>query len=306
MSRQLLAVSMLFPLFSCAALNQKASAPAGGSRATSTTTPLSLNSTTIGKGRTLLFLHGFGANSYTWSKISQSLAQNYRLIFLDLKGHGASPKPNDGAYSLHDQAELVSAFITDHGLEDVTLIGHSLGGGIALLVALKAASKSPNPISSLILVDSVAYSQRLPGFIKILRIPVLAQLLVRVVPNRFQALQVLRLAYHDPDKITDETIEAYSAPLSLPGAHNALIETAKQIIPDDIEEISSRYATIRMPTLLVWGRRDRIVNREVGERLHRAMPNSDLVVIDGIGHIPQEEAPAATLQAMQKFLQARP
>jgi pimeloyl-ACP methyl ester carboxylesterase len=175
-----------------------------------------------------------------------------------------------------------------------------------LLVALKAASKSPNPISSLILVDSVAYSQRLPGFIKILRIPVLAQLLVRVVPNRFQALQVLRLAYHDPDKITDETIEAYSAPLSLPGAHNALIETAKQIIPDDIEEISSRYATIRMPTLLVWGRRDRIVNREVGERLHRAMPNSDLVVIDGIGHIPQEEAPAATLQAMQKFLQARP
>jgi pimeloyl-ACP methyl ester carboxylesterase len=175
-----------------------------------------------------------------------------------------------------------------------------------LLVALEAASKRPNPISSLILIDSVAYAQTLPGFIKILRVPVLAQLLVCLVPNRLQALQVLRQAYHDAGKITAETVEAYSAPLSLPGAHNALIETAKQIIPQDIEEISSRYATIRTPALLVWGSHDRIVDREVGERLQRAMPNSDLVVIDGVGHVPQEEAPGATLKAMQKFLLARP
>jgi pimeloyl-ACP methyl ester carboxylesterase len=276
-----------------------------GSRALSTTTPLNLHFSDRGKGKTLLFLHGFGANSYTWTKVSDTLSQNHRVILLDLKGHGASPKPNDNAYSLHDQAELVTAFIMENGLEDLTLIGHSLGGGIALLVALKLDSKVPNPISSLILVDTVAYSQPLPAFIKILRVPILAQLLACLVPNRLQALQVLRLAYHDNDKITNDTIDAYSAPLALPGAHHALIETAKQIIPQDIEDISSRYGTIRIPTLLLWGEHDRIVPLEIGERLHGAISNSDLVVIDDAGHIPHEEAPAVTLQAIQKFLQAR-
>ena len=297
---------MLFPLFSCTLLNHNTLPLTDSSQATSTTKPLNLHFAALGKGRTLLFLHGFGANSYTWSKVSPTLSQNYRLILIDLKGHGASPKPNDRAYSLHDQAELVSAFITDNGLEDVTLIGHSLGGGIALLVALRLASKVPNAISSLILIDSIAYSQPLPSFIKILRIPILAQLSVWLVPNRLQTLQVLKLAYYDSDKITDETINAYSAPLSLPGAHRALIETAKQIIPQDIEEIGLRYGTIRVPTLLLWGKHDRIVPLEIAERLHRSIRNSDLVVIDEVGHVPQEEAPAATLQAIQKFLQARP
>src|SRR5919108_4097602 len=130
MSRQLMTVSMLFPLFSCTLLNHNTLPLTDSSQATSTTKPLNLHFAALGKGRTLLFLHGFGANSYTWSKVSPTLSQNYRLILIDLKGHGASPKPNDRAYSLHDQAELVSAFITDNGLEDVTLIGHSLGGGI--------------------------------------------------------------------------------------------------------------------------------------------------------------------------------
>jgi pimeloyl-ACP methyl ester carboxylesterase len=264
-----------------------------------------LYATAVGKGRPLLFIHGFGANSYTWSKISGPLRENYRLILLDLKGHGRAPKPKDGAYSLHDQAELVTSFIIDNKLEDLTIVGHSLGGGVALLVTLKLASKIPNPISSLILIDSVAYSQALPGFIRILRIPILAELLLWLVPNRLQTLQVLKRAYYDSTKITDETLEAYSRPLSLPGAHHALIESAKQIIPEDIEEIRRRYQTIGIPTLLIWGKHDRIVELDFGERLHRSIPNSELVVIEEAGHVPQEETPAATLEAMMKFLRFR-
>ena len=304
MTRQLLALSVLMPL-SCATVNEKSPFPQS-SQSVTPTTPLKLSSKALGRGRTLLFVHGFGANSYTWSKISPTLSQNYRVIILDLKGHGASPKPEDDAYSLHDQAELVISFIIDNKLEDITLIGHSLGGGIALLVALRLASKTPDAISSLILIDSVAYSQPLPGFIRVLRIPILAELLVWLVPNRLQTLQVLKRAYYDPSKITEETIDAYSSALSLPGAHRALIETAKQIIPKDIEEISRRYQTIGIPTLLIWGRHDRIVELHIGERLHRSIVNSELVVIEDAGHVPQEESPPATLEAMQKFLQARP
>lgn len=305
MIRQLVTLSILVPLSSCRSLARESSSLADKSRAISTIQSVKLQYASLGKGRTLLFIHGFGANSYTWSKISPTLSQHYRLILLDLKGHGQSPKPDDGQYSLRDQAELVSAFISDNQLKKVTLIGHSLGGGISLLVALKFASQNPNVIASLILIDSVAYSQDLPTFIRLLRIPVLAQLVVSLVPNRLQALQVLKLAYYDNKKITNETIDAYSGALALPGAHRAMIETAKQIIPQDIEEIGRRYRTIRIPTLLIWGKEDRIVPLEVAERLHRSMPNSSLIVMDGVGHVPQEEAPMATLEAMQTFFKAK-
>jgi pimeloyl-ACP methyl ester carboxylesterase len=305
MKRHLLAVLALLPLIACNLINPR-TAPLTDSSTVLTSKRPTLHYTDSGKGRTLLFLHGFGANSYSWSKVSPSLLQNYRVILLDLKGHGASPKPKDGAYSLHDQADLVADFIADRALEDIALIGHSMGGGIALLVALKLAAKLPSPISSLILVDSVAYSQPLPGFVKILRTPLLGPLSVWLVPDRIQTLHVLKLAYYDSDKITEETIEAYSSPLSLPGARCAMIESARQIIPSNIEEIGRRYETISVPTLLVWGKHDEIVPLELGERLYRSIPNSDLVVIDEAGHVPQEEAPAATLQAIQEFLRAKP
>lgn len=301
---RLLSASILLPLISCTVINHDSTSITDNSPAVAKTEPVKLHFTSLGHGRTLLFLHGFGANSYSWSKVAQSLAQDHRLILLDLKGHGASPKPDDDAYSLHDHAAAVTAFIMENALQDVTLVGHSLGGGIALLVALKLASQVRNPLSALILIDSVAYDQPLPAFIRILRIPVLAQLSVWLVPDRLKTRQVLKLAYHNSDKITDETVEAYSAPLSLPGAHQALIQTARQIIPPDIEEISLRYGDIRVPTLLVWGQHDRIVPLHIGERLHGAIPNSELIVIENAGHVPQEESPEPTLDAIRKFLRA--
>lgn len=251
----------------------------------------------------MLFLHGFGASSYSWNRIVPELSQANRVILIDLKGHGASPKPLDNAYSLHDQADLVVEFMKEHDLNDLTLVGHSMGGGVALLVALKLAEKNASRISSLILIDTVAYSQSLPGFIRILKLPILGPLATTFTPTNLQVRLILELAYFDDTKITDEIVAAYAAPLRLPGSKHALIEAAKQIVPMDIENITPRYPTIKVPTLIIWGSHDEVVPVDIGKRLHQALPNSRLAIIEKTGHIPQEETPDKVLSEISDFLQ---
>ena len=230
------------------------------------------------------------------------LSQTNRVIVLDLKGHGDSPKPRDKAYSLRDQADLVLEFIKEHDLNDLTLVGHSMGGGVALLVALSLAEKNVSRISSLVLIDTVAYSQSLPGFIRLLKLPILGLLATAIIPTSLQVRFILELAYFDDTKITDEVIAAYAAPLRLRGSRHALIEAAKQIVPSNIEDISARYPTIKIPTLIIWGSHDKVVPLDIGKRLHQALPNSRLAIIEKSGHIPQEETPDKTLSEISQFL----
>jgi pimeloyl-ACP methyl ester carboxylesterase len=252
----------------------------------------------------MLFIHGFGASSYSWQRILPHLSKTNRLLLVDLKGHGASPKPFDSAYSLRDQADLVADFIEQHDLQDMTLVGHSMGGGVALLLALKFAAQARNRVSSLILIDTVAYSQRLPRFIRLLRAPLLGRLITAITPTRLQVRLVLKRAYFEQRRITDETVAAYSAPLRLPGANHALLETAKQIVPMDIEEISAQYAALKMPSLIIWGSHDQVISLDIGRRLNRALPNSRLAIIEESGHIPQEETPDKALTEILQFLES--
>lgn len=97
-------------------------------------------------------------------------------------------------------------------------------------------------------------------------------------------------------------VKTYGAYLSLPGASQALIKTAKQILPSNLEEISGRYKSINIPVLLIWGEKDKIVPLEVGRKLAGNIPNAKLVVVPNCGHVPQEECPSQAIEAMESFL----
>jgi pimeloyl-ACP methyl ester carboxylesterase len=254
-----------------------------------------------GTGRPLLLIHGFGATLYTWRRLVPALAERHRVIAVDLKGSGRAPKPADGHYSVVDQAGYVAALIEGEDLSDLTVVGHSFGGGVAL-AALVGRALSPARVRSLVLIDSMAYRQRIPWFIAALRVPVLGPSLLRLSPPELQVRLVLRAGYHEPRRITDDVVAAYAAPLRDAAARRALIDTARAIPPRDADALAARYGAIAVPTLLLWGRYDTIVPLAVGGRLHRAIPASRLAVIDDAGHLPHEERPGPVLRELERFL----
>jgi pimeloyl-ACP methyl ester carboxylesterase len=267
------------------------------------TTSVELNHKIYGTGNPVLCLHGFGASLYSWRNFVTPLSQDYQLILIDLKGAGNSPKPPDSHYSTQDHADLIYKFILDHDLKNLTLVGNSFGGALSLLLSIMLLEKQPGRLRALIVIDPGAYKQYIPGYVKILGVPLLGAAAVYLIPARCMAKSILKLAYYDPKKITEEQIAAYAAPIALPGGKHALLETGKQIIPPNIDELTAKYKDISVPTLIIWGRQDKIISPDAGVLLDQAIPNSTLNWIDECGHVPQEERPEATVPLVLSFLQ---
>jgi pimeloyl-ACP methyl ester carboxylesterase len=255
-----------------------------------------------GRGKPLLLIHGFGASTYTWRRIAPALAEHHRVIAVDLKGFGQSDKPFDTRYSVFDQAELLKQLIIDNNLRDLTLVGHSFGGGVALVLALDEDPRLKGRITRLALLDTIAYPQDIPVFFRMLDMPVVSHLGVRMVPPTVQTRIALRIAYLDNSKIEDEEVKTYAAPLRTAAGKHAIIHSARQIMPERLEEISDRYKSIGLPTLIAWCDQDRIVPLDVGLKLRRTIPKAQLEIIEGCGHMPQEEQPGATLRVIRDFL----
>ncbi len=264
--------------------------------------PVSLHYEESGSGSPLVLLHGIGSSNYTWRHIAPALSRNHRVYQVDLKGFGRSEKPFDQAYGARDQAELIAEFIISRNLRNVTLVGHSFGGGIALMLALENKGRMKDRISRLVLLDSVAYHQNLPIFFRLLRMPLLSQVNVRAVPPVTMARAGLNIAYFDDSKITRQDVLAYAEPLRSAGAKHAIIQTARQLVPNDLHDLSSRYGEIKLPALIIWCEHDRVVPLEIGAKLARALPDATYRVFPNCGHLPQEELPAETLAEIRSFL----
>lgn len=265
-------------------------------------TPVRLAYREHGKGKPILLIHGFGANAYTWRHLVPALAQTHKVITIDLKGFGQSDKPLDEKYSVLDQAALVADFIERKKLNGVTLIGHSLGGGVALALALDKNAERRNRIERLVLLDTVAYAQKIPIAFNLLRAPIIGPVSTFLVPKELQARAALRIAYHDNSKFDSTDVAEYAGPLRDRGAQHALIRSARQIVPHNIDQLAARYPTITIPALVLWCNHDKVVKPHIGWRLHQDLPNSTFKIIKGCGHIPQEERPQETVEAILGFL----
>ena len=265
--------------------------------------PLDLHYKIYGAGDPVLCIHGFGASLFSWRNFVDPLSQNYQLILIDLKGAGNSPKPLDAHYSTQDHADLIYKFILDHDLNNLTLVGNSFGGALSLLLSIMLLEKEPGRLRALVLIDPGAYKQYLPLYVKIIGVPIIGALAIYLIPAWCMARSILKLAYYDPKKITVEEIAAYAAPIASPGGKHALLETGKQIIPPNIDELVAKYKDINVPTLIIWGQQDKIISPEAGKLLVKAIPNSTLEWIDQCGHVPQEERPEATVPLVLGFLQ---
>ena len=268
-------------------------------------TDLPLHVTARGEGdHAFVLLHGYGGSSYTWRHWMPQLAARGRVFAVDMKGFGQAPKPRDDHYSPADLASLVSNFLVEQDLSRVTLLGHSLGGGVALLSTLQRRDRGEDRIRRLALIGAAAYPQRLPPFVPLSKRPRLAWLLMRGVGTKRVVRWVMHSIVHDPTTVTREQVAAYARPLQSRDGLSAVMAAGRQIVPTDLESVAKRYREVDVPTLLLWGDHDRVIPRWVGERLATEMPGGTLVVLEKCGHVPPEEHPIDSWRVLEDFLNA--
>jgi pimeloyl-ACP methyl ester carboxylesterase len=221
---------------------------------------------------------------------------------IDLKGFGLSDRPRDGRYSVNDQAEIIKSFILQKNLENITIVGHSLGGAVALFTYFKV-----NPrIKALVLLNCATYPESMPRFLKVLRIPIINNFFSALIPTRLAVKKILKKSFYNDAKITEELVSAYTFYSSLPGSGYVSRRTAEQIVPDNIFELLQRLREITAPVFLLWGYDDEVIPLAYGLKLLHAIPGSRLVSLRQCGHIPPEEKPSDTVAEMGRFLESLP
>jgi pimeloyl-ACP methyl ester carboxylesterase len=245
----------------------------------------------------IVLLHGTSSSLHTWDGWAKELKASRRVIRFDLPGFGLTGPSPDADYRIERYVRFVTAMLDQLGVSRCVLAGNSFGGQVAWETALAR----PERVEKLILVDAAGYPFQplsIPIGFRIARIPLLNKLMEFTLPRRLIESS-LRNVYGDPGKVTPELVDRYFELTLRAGNRRALVQRFGQapagIHPD-------RIPALRIPTLVLWGGRDRLIPPADAERFHRDIAGSRLTVFDELGHVPQEEDPAATVAVAKQFL----
>ena len=242
----------------------------------------------------LLLLHGFGSSLHTWAAWEDELTRTHRVVMIDLPGAGLTGAEPERDYSDARGVRLLRALLDSLGIARASLIGNSLGGRLAWTFA----AREPTRVDRLVLIspdgfesDGFAYgvAPDVPPFVSAMRY---------VLPQAVLAAS-LRPAFADPARLTDSIVTRYHELLLAPGVRTALLDRLRQSILVPPEPL---LGTIRAPTLLLWGTHDSLIPYRNAAQYLAAMPNARLHALPRVGHLPQEESPAAALTAVRRFL----
>jgi pimeloyl-ACP methyl ester carboxylesterase len=245
-------------------------------------------------------IHGTSTSLHTWEGWVRALEDNHRVITFDLPAFGLTGPSPEGDYTIAAYVRFVGALLDKLGIQSCVLGGNSLGGN----VAWETTRAMANRIDKLILVDSGGYpsiSTSVPLGFRFARLPVLKRFLEVVTPRSLVEASV-RNVYGDPSKVTPELVDQYFDMIVRTGNRRALGQRFAQA---DFGADAGRIAELKLPTLIMWGGRDRLIPPGDAERFHHDIDGSRLAIFPDLGHVPQEEDPARIAAAVIDFLQAR-
>ncbi|HEV7872213.1 MAG TPA: alpha/beta fold hydrolase [Modestobacter sp.] len=252
-------------------------------------------------GPVLLLLHGLLGSGASFGPALDELARTHRVLAPDLLGHGASEKPS-GDYSLGSLATLVRDLLVVLGVDSATVVGHSLGGG----VAMQLAYQFPTTAERLVLVDSGGLGRTVSPALRAVALPG-AEWVLPAVFNPYAARAAARLL-RPFQRITPPALAqvvAGLATLADAEARAAFVQTARSVIDVRGQRVSATdrlYLAAAMPLLLVWGGRDPVIPVAHAHTLHEQLPGSRLVVFEGAGHFPQVEEPGRFAGVVAEFV----
>ena len=257
-----------------------------------------------GSGPPLLLIHGITSNSATWDKVLPALATQHTVIAPDLLGHGKSDKGRDD-YSPAAHANTLRDLLDSLGHDRVTVVGHSLGGG----VAMQLGYQYPERIDRLVLVAPGGFGPEVNLLLRLASLPgsggalALAAWRPFVEAGTWLTQQLGRLGMHGGTDL-EEIGRAYSL-LADSASRSAFLHTLRSVIDLHGQRPSALDRTevmSRVPTLIVWGDRDRILPAAHGDRIHRLVPNTYLADFQGAGHFPHRDDPARFVHVVEEFL----
>ncbi|MCK5844279.1 MAG: alpha/beta hydrolase, partial [Victivallales bacterium] len=254
-----------------------------------------------GKGAPTLLVHGFAASSLTWNKILPHLPKGRRYVMPDLKGFGYSDKTLDGHFSPYHQAKTLSKIVKRLDLKNMTLVGHSYGGAVSLLMLARTDIRER--VSNLILIDSAGFNAVLPSFIRQLRIPLANNLILKHINSEIISHVILEELRHDKKRIEESEVLDYSELLRLPGAKDCMIETAKGISTGRPNKLGEWLKRLNIPTLIIWGREDKVIPVEFAYEFKECVKDAKLAVFPECGHCPQEEKAEESGTLISEFLE---
>ncbi|MGL3819426.1 alpha/beta fold hydrolase [Sphingopyxis sp. R3-92] len=252
----------------------------------------------------IILLHGSNASLHTWEPLVKRLGGTWRIVTLDLPGHGLTGGTPDKDYSADGMIAAIDVVAAKLGLDHFVLGGNSMGGWVAWRYALA----EPARVDALLLLDAAGMplrkGEKRPesniGF-RVLEYPFGRWLATQITP-RMLVEQSLRGSVAKQAIVDDAMIDRYWELLHFPGNREATVLRARM---DREPAMADRIGAITAPTLILFGKEDRLINATAAQTFHDRIAGSEVVLFDGIGHLPMEEAPDATARAIADFLMRR-
>jgi pimeloyl-ACP methyl ester carboxylesterase len=250
----------------------------------------------------LVLLHGFGDSFTTWEGWVRELKGQFRIISPDFPGHGLTRAPEGSRLSGEYLADFVDAFAAKLELPKFAVAGNSMGGGAAWQLAVR----HPDRVNALILVDAAGFpndkpSPDMPLAFKILRYPI-GRTLLSKIDNRPLIDQALKADVYDRSLITPFIVDRFAEFQRAPGHRVILMGIGMGAQgPSTNEQLS----TIKVPTLILWGERDPLIEPAVAKKFAAAIPGAKMITYPNVGHLPQLEIPQRSAADVAAFLNAR-
>lgn len=250
----------------------------------------------------IVLVHGFSSSLHTWTDWKGDLEADHRVITLDLPGHGLTRADEDPDGSMDRFSDVLDEVVGKLGIDTFTLAGNSMGGAVAWTYALN----HPGRLEGLVLVDASGFRGSAeeeddgPFIFKLLANPV-ARLILRDLDMTSLTRSGLEDSYTDQAFVTDELVERYVSMSRAPGHRETLLKLMAQ--SGGRSDSADALARIDVPTLILWGRDDKLIPVSSAQKFAETIPGAQLVIYDGVGHLPQEEAAATSLTDLRTFMQ---
>jgi pimeloyl-ACP methyl ester carboxylesterase len=257
-----------------------------------------------GSGPPVVLVHGMLNSSSHWQAVAAALSREYTVLAPDLIGHGDSAAPR-GDYSLGAHAASIRDLLAAIGIDRATMVGHSLGGG----VAMQFFYQFPQRVERLVLVSSGGLGHEVSPMLRSAALPGVSTLLsLTIGPRMVGRLWALgdRLRQRGiPAGVYVQALARALRPLESADARNAFLHTLRSVIDVRGPRVSATdrlYLLESIPTMVVWGERDHTIPIDHGRAAHRAIPGSVLRTIPGAAHFPHLEDPAALAELLREFI----